>query len=78
MNVSIQQETERLINVHSGGVNPYETHILFDDFDDGDMFVLMCDFVKYKYCDRYLLYYLQSSMNFRWGTNFPIGIGSFC
>ena len=47
MNVSIQQETERLINVHSGGVNPHETHMLFDDFDDVEMFILMCDFVRY-------------------------------
>ena len=53
MNIDIEKETWRLVDVHCDGEHPGEKHPWFDDWSTLDQFILICDFVafisKYKY-----------------------------
>jgi len=47
MNIDLQQETWRLVDVHCSGEHPYETNPRFDDWTVEEQFIMMCDFVAF-------------------------------
>tara|TARA_R100000781_G_scaffold85364_1_gene52599 strand:+ start:1549 stop:1719 length:171 start_codon:yes stop_codon:yes gene_type:complete len=49
MNLSIEQETWRLADVHCNGTHPAEGSMWFDDLSEVTLFKIMCNFVINKY-----------------------------